>query len=73
MLYVILLVFAFVFAIIAALVRVREPAAVPSMLGYVHWGWLSFAFYLAALIFGPGGPITHLGRVGGAALATWIG
>jgi hypothetical protein len=71
MLYLVLLVFAFVFAIIAALVRVREPATV-GYFGLVHWGWLSFAFYLAALLFGPGGPVTHLGRIGSLA-RVWIG
>jgi hypothetical protein len=71
MLYLILLVFAFVFAIIAALVSVR-PTPAPGYFGLVHWGWLSLAFYFAALLFGPGGPVTHLGRIGGLA-RTWIG
>lgn len=48
MLSTILLVFAFVFAVIAALfveIVNRPPLA-------IHFGWLAFAFYVAAQLFG---------------------
>ena len=48
MLGTILLVFAFVFAVIAALFQTglsRPPFA-------VHFGWLAVAFYIASLLFG---------------------
>jgi hypothetical protein len=71
MLTLILLVFAFVFAIIAALVSQR-PTPPPGYFGAVHWGWLSIAFLIASMLFGPAGPIMHLGKLGSIA-RMWIG
>jgi hypothetical protein len=44
----ILMVFAFVFAVIAAIFVESVPA--PPI--RVHFGWLALAFFLAAMIFG---------------------
>lgn len=49
MLGTILLVFAFVLAVIAALI---PPPAWPW--GRLHWGWAAFAFFIASLLFGGG-------------------
>jgi hypothetical protein len=52
MLGTVLLVFAFVFACIAA--------AVPGPVwGRLHFGWLALAFYIASLLFGQLGRFVH--------------
>ena len=51
MLHLILLVFSFVLAVIAALVAPVPIGAWPRL----HFGWLALAFLVAALLFGGGG------------------
>jgi hypothetical protein len=66
MLSLVLLVFAFVFALIAAFWPTWLSRAAP------HWGWLAIACLIASMIWGAGGVATRIGHVG-SIVTYWIG
>ncbi len=63
MLSLVLLVFSFVFSLIAAFWPTWLTRSAP------HWGWLAFACFIASLIWGTGGVGMHVGKLGGSLLS----